>query len=59
MGAGDNVVGSMYAKSVTAPIAVGIAERIHVSPTLTTVFTVATGMLSAVLLLVVMNYLRG
>lgn len=49
MGAGDNIIGSMYAKSVTAPIAMGIAERINVSPTLTAVFTVITGMLGAIL----------
>jgi len=47
MGAGDRIVGSMYAKSVTAPIAMGIAERIQVSPTLTAVFTVITGILGA------------
>lgn len=49
MGAGENIVGSMYAKSVTAPIAMGIAERIQVSPTLTAVFTVITGILGAIL----------
>jgi len=49
MGAGDTIVGSMYAKSVTAPIAMGIAERINVSPTLTAVFTVITGMLGAII----------
>jgi putative effector of murein hydrolase len=55
MGAGDNIVGSMFAKSVTAPIAMGIAERIHVSPTLTAVFTVATGMLGAILAPFILN----
>ncbi len=49
MGAGDNIIGSMYAKSVTAPIAMGIAERISVSPTLTAVFTVITGVLGAII----------
>lgn len=49
MGAGENIVGSMYTKSVTAPIAMGIAERIQVSPTLTAVFTVITGILGAIL----------
>lgn len=58
LGAGDNIVGSMYAKSVTAPIAMGIAERIHVSPTLTAVFTVITGMLGAMLAPFIMNFLR-
>lgn len=58
MGAGQKIVGSMYAKSVTAPIAMGIAERIHVSPTLTAVFTVVTGMLGAILAPYVLNALR-
>ncbi len=43
------IVGALWAKSVTAPIAMGVAERIHVSPTLTAVFAVTTGILGAVL----------
>lgn len=39
----------LYAKSVTAPIAMGVAERIGASPTLTAVFAVSTGVLGAVL----------
>lgn len=39
---------AMYAKSVTAPIGMGIAERIQASPTLTAVFAVTTGILGAV-----------
>jgi len=58
MGAGDTIVGSMYAKSVTAPIAMGIAERIGVSPTLTAVFTVITGMLGAMLAPFILNSLN-
>lgn len=58
MGAGDNIVGSMYAKSVTAPIAMGIAERIHESTTLTAVFTVITGMLGAILAPYILNALK-
>lgn len=58
MGAGDNIVGSMFAKSVTAPIAMGIAERIHVSPTLTAVFAVATGMIGSILAPYIMNTIR-
>ncbi len=58
MGAGDNIVGSMYAKSVTAPIAMGIAERLNVSPTLTAVFTVITGMLGAILAPYILNALK-
>jgi putative effector of murein hydrolase len=58
MGASDNIIGSMYAKSVTAPIAMGIAERINVSPTLTAVFTVITGMLGAILAPYILNGLK-
>lgn len=43
------LVGGLYAKSVTAPIAMGIAEHIQVSPTLTAVYAVVTGVLGAVL----------
>jgi putative effector of murein hydrolase len=49
LGADSAIVGGLYAKSVTAPIAMGIAERIHASPTLTAVFAVTTGILGAVL----------
>lgn len=49
LGADSAIVGGVYAKSVTAPIAMGIAERIHASPTLTAVFAVTTGILGAVL----------
>jgi predicted murein hydrolase (TIGR00659 family) len=55
MGADDAIVGGMYAKSVTAPIAMGIAERIGASPTLTAVFAVTTGILGAVLAPYVLN----
>ncbi|MGZ5032573.1 MAG: LrgB family protein [Usitatibacter sp.] len=49
LGADASIVGGMYAKSVTAPIAMGVAERIHASPTLTAVFAVVTGILGAIL----------
>ncbi len=49
LGADDTVAGAMLAKSVTAPIAMGVAERVGVSPTLTAVFAVTTGILGAVL----------
>ena len=39
----------LWAKSVTAPIAMGVAERIGASPTLTAVYAVVTGVLGAVL----------
>ncbi len=50
--------GGLYAKSVTAPIAMGIAERIQVSPTLTAVYAVVTGVLGAVLGRFVMDGLK-
>ncbi|MCX7163229.1 MAG: LrgB family protein [Betaproteobacteria bacterium] len=49
LGADPAIVGGFYAKSVTAPIAMGVAERIGTSPTLTAVFAVSTGILGAVL----------
>jgi putative effector of murein hydrolase len=49
LGGDEAIVGGFYAKSVTAPIAMGIAERIHASPTLTAVFAITTGILGAVL----------
>ena len=55
LGADAAIVGGFYAKSVTAPIAMGIAERINVSPTLTAVFAVTTGILGAVLVRFVMD----
>ena len=57
LGAGSSITGAMYPKSVTAPIAMGIAERIGVSPTLTAIFAVATGILGAILAPFVLNAL--
>jgi putative effector of murein hydrolase len=58
LGADETIVGGMYAKSLTAPIGMGIAERIGVSPTLTAVFTVTTGILGAALGRFVLDALR-
>jgi putative effector of murein hydrolase len=55
LGADAAIVGGFYAKSVTAPIAMGVAERINVSPTLTAVFAVTTGILGAILVRFVMD----
>ncbi len=55
LGADAAILGGFYAKSVTAPIAMGVAERIHVSPTLTAVFAVTTGILGAVLVRFVLD----
>jgi putative effector of murein hydrolase len=49
LGADPAIVGALWPKSVTAPIAMGVAERIGVSPTLTAVFAVTTGILGAML----------
>lgn len=54
-GADPAIAQGMVAKSVTAPIAMGIAERIHASPTLTAVFAVSTGILGAMLGRFVLN----
>jgi putative effector of murein hydrolase len=55
LGADAAIIGGFYAKSVTAPIAMGVAERIHVSPTLTAVFAVTTGILGAILVRYVLD----
>ena len=57
LGADGSITGAMYPKSVTAPIAMGIAERIGVSPTLTAIFAVITGILGAILAPFVLNAL--
>jgi predicted murein hydrolase (TIGR00659 family) len=57
MGADSAIIGAMYAKSVTAPIGMGVAERLGVSPTLTAVFAVVTGILGAVLGTGILNFL--
>ena len=46
--ADEALIKGMYAKSVTAPIAMGIAERVQASPTLTAIFAVSTGVLGAI-----------
>ncbi|MDB5864083.1 MAG: murein hydrolase effector protein LrgB [Betaproteobacteria bacterium] len=56
LGADDAIIGGLYAKSVTAPIAMGVAERIGASPTLTAVFAVSTGILGAVLARFVLDF---
>ena len=58
LGADKNIIGAFYSKSVTAPIAMGIAERIGTSPTLTAIFAVCTGRLGALLAPYVLNLWR-
>ena len=43
-------LGDLVSKSVTAPMAMGIAERVQASPTLTAIFAVSTGILGSVLI---------
>ncbi len=57
LGADTAIIGAFYSKSVTAPIAMGIAERIGVSPTLTAVFAIVTGILGAILGSSILNLL--
>jgi len=58
LGMDEALVRGLVAKSVTAPIAMGIAERVHASPTLTAIFAVSTGILGAVLGRYVLDALR-
>jgi predicted murein hydrolase (TIGR00659 family) len=47
LGADASLIAPLLAKSVTAPIAMGVAERLGASPTLTAVFAVVTGIIGA------------
>ena len=58
LGAAKNIIGAFYSKSVKAPNAMGIAEIIGTSPTLTAIFAVCTGILGAILAPYVLNLLR-
>jgi len=57
-GADMTIQKAMLAKSVTAPIAMGVAERISASPTLTAVFAVCTGVIGAILARYILDALR-
>ena len=58
LGASRTVVLSLASKSVTTPIAMGIAEQIGGSPSLAAVFVLITGLVAVVLGPVVMALLR-
>ena len=58
LGADESIAGAMVVKSITAPIGMGVAERIGASPTLTAVFAVTTGILGAALARFVLDALR-
>ncbi len=54
----SELIAPFYAKSVTAPIAMGVAETIGASPTLTAVYAVATGIIGAILARYVLDFLK-
>jgi len=47
-----------FAKSITAPIAMGVAETIGASPTLTAVYAVTTGIIGAIVARYVLDFLK-
>jgi putative effector of murein hydrolase len=57
-GVDESLVRALLAKSVTAPIGMGVAERVQASPTLTAIFAVSTGILGAILGRYVLDALR-
>lgn len=58
MGASEDALISIAPKSVTAPVAMGIAERLGGLPSLTAVLVILTGILGAALGPVLLNMLR-
>lgn len=47
LGAQQDIILSLWAKSVTAPIAMGVSEQLGASPTLTALFAIVTGIIGA------------
>lgn len=58
LGAPGPVLASLAPKSVTAPIAMGLAEQLGGIPSLSAVLVIATGILGAVIVTPLMNALR-
>ena len=58
LGLGPQVLAALAPKSATAPVAIGIAERIGGAPTLTAVLVLATGSLGAVIATPLLNALK-
>lgn len=56
--ADGEIVKSLYAKSITAPIGMGVSQTIGASPTLTAVFAVATGILGSIMATFIFNGLK-
>ena len=54
----ETLIQPFYAKSVTAPIAMGVAENINASPTLTAVYAVSTGIIGAIIARYILDALR-
>ena len=58
LGAGRETLIALAPKSTTAPVAIGIAESLGGSPTLTAVLVIATGLIGAVVATPLLNALR-
>ncbi|MFN3724275.1 MAG: LrgB family protein [Paracoccaceae bacterium] len=58
LGVDATVLASLAPKSATAPVAIGIAERIGGSPTLTAVLVILTGITGAIIATPLLNMLR-
>jgi predicted murein hydrolase (TIGR00659 family) len=58
LGASQNTLLSILAKSVTAPISMGITEQIGGTPSLTAVFTLLTGVTGAMIAPYILNFLK-
>lgn len=58
LGADHEIVKSLYAKSITAPIGMGVAQTIGASPTLTAVFAVITGISGAILARFILDFMK-
>lgn len=58
MGAPPEILASLAPKSVTTPIAMGVAERLGGIPTLTAVLVISTGIIGAMIVTPLMNLLR-
>ncbi len=58
LGGSKQTLLSLAPKSVTAPVAMGIAEKLGGLPSLTAIFVISTGILGAVLGPVVLNWLH-
>ncbi|MEQ9039936.1 MAG: LrgB family protein [Silicimonas sp.] len=58
LGAGDVSMASLAPKSATAPVAIGISERLGGAPTLTAVLVILTGITGAIVATPLLNLMR-